>query len=125
MKLRLSPYRAAALTAALALAACSGCSSHAAAPSHADKLACRTVYRMQELYNASGGLPVFAASPPAQAAAALAGGAIGTSQPLNKDMKAASQKLLGVNTPDTAQLAQMEQDCTALGITAKNAENVA
>jgi hypothetical protein len=79
---------------------------------------------MQELYNASGGLPVFAANPPAQAAAALAASAIGTSQPLNRDMTAASQKLLLVNTPDTAELAPMERDCTALGITAKNAENV-
>ena len=111
-------------TGVLAAALVAGCSSGTPAPSHADRLACRTIYRLQELYNASGGLPVVASNPPAQAAAALAASAIGTSQPLNRDMTAASQKLLGVNTPTTAQLAPMERDCAALGITASNAEDV-
>lgn len=106
--------------AALALAGCGG--SGPAAPSHANRLACRTVYRMQAVYDASGGLPAFAQG--AQAAQALAGSAVGTSQPLNRDMNAAAHRLLLVNTPTTAQLAQMERDCAKLGITARNAENV-
>ena len=103
----------------IALAACGGSSPQ---PSHADRIACRTVYRMQQLYNASGGLPVFASG--AQAAQALAASAVGTSQPLNRDMNTAVHRLLLVNTPTTAQLAPMERDCASLGITAKNAETV-
>jgi len=106
----------------LAVMSITGCGN--SAPSHADRVACRTVYRMQELYNISDGLPVFAGDPPGQAAGALAVSAVGTSQPLNKDMGSAVHKLLLVNTPDTAQLAQMERDCATLGITAANAENV-
>jgi hypothetical protein len=116
--------RAIVITGVLAATFTAGCSSGTPAPSHADRLACRTIYRLQELFNASGGLPVVASNPPGQAAAALGASAIGTSQPLNKDMTAASQKLLLMNTPDTAQLAPMERDCTALGITASNAEDV-
>jgi hypothetical protein len=89
--------------------------------SHADQVACRMIYRLQGVYDASGGLPVFA--PGAQAAQALAGSDAGTSQPLNRDMNAAEQRLLLVNTPTTAQLVPMERDCAKLGITAKNAEN--
>jgi len=88
--------------------------------SNADRLACRTVYREQQLNTASGGLPVFA--PGSQAAQALAGSAVGTTQPLNRDMNAAAQRLLLVNTPTTADLKQTERDCAALGITQANSE---
>lgn len=105
----------------LALIACGGGSS-TPQPSHADRVACRTIYRMQALYDASGGLPVMA--PGAQAAQALAASSVGTSQPLSRDMDTAAHRLLLVNTPTTAELAPMERDCANLGITAKNAENV-
>lgn len=105
--------------AVLATAACG--SSGTSGPSHADRLACRTVYRLQQVYDSSGGLPVFASG--SQAAGSLAGSAIGTSQPLNKDMNTAVDRLLLVNTPTTADLAVMERDCARLGVTAKNAEN--
>jgi hypothetical protein len=106
-------------TATLALAACGSAQPQ---PSHADRLACRTIWRMQQLYDASGGVPAFA--PGAQASQALAADAVGTSQPLQRDMTTAAHALLLVNTPDTEQLAPLERDCTRLGITAKNAENV-
>lgn len=112
---------AALIAAGGALAGCSS-GSTPPQPSHADRLACRTIYRLQALYDASGGLPVFAQG--SQAAQALAGSAVGTSQPLNRDMNTAAQRLLLVNTPTTAELAPMERDCAHLGITAKNAENV-
>jgi hypothetical protein len=110
-----------AIIAALALAATCACSAATPQPSHADALACRTVWRMQQLYDASGGIPAFA--PGGQAAAALGASAAGTSQPLRRDLTAASHALLLVNTPDTAQLAPLERDCTRLGITAANAED--
>ncbi len=106
--------------AAFSASACG--SSGSPQPSHADRLACRTVYRLQQLYDASGGLPVFAAG--SQAAQALAASAVGASQPLGQDLTAASHRLLLVNTPTTADLAPLERDCGKLGITAKNAENV-
>jgi hypothetical protein len=108
--------------AGLTALAVAGCGSSGPQPSHADRLACRTVYRMQQVNDASGGLPAFA--PGSQAAGALAGSAVGTSQPLNRDMNTAAHRLLLVNTPTTAQLAPMERDCAKLGITARNAENV-
>ena len=105
--------------AALATAACG---SSQPQPSHADRLACRTIWRFQQLYDASGGLPAFASG--SQAAQTLAASAVGTTQPLQRDMTTAAHALLAMNTPDTKQLAPMERDCTKLGITAKNAENV-
>ena len=118
MRIRLRAITGAVLVTAVVLAGCGGTPG----PSHADKIACRTVWRMQELYNASGGLPVFA--PGSQAAGALAASAIGTSQPLRRDMNAAYHRLLLVNTPTTAELALLVRDCKALGITASNAEKV-
>jgi hypothetical protein len=43
-----------AVAFAVTLTACS------TSPSHADRLACRTIYRMQQVYDASGGLLAFA-----------------------------------------------------------------
>lgn len=112
-----------AVVISVAVFSASACaSSGSPQPSHADRLACRTAYRMKQLSDAGGGLPVFAAG--AQASQALAASAIGASQPLGQDLKAASHRLLLVNTPTTADLAPMERDCAKLGITAKNAENV-
>jgi hypothetical protein len=109
---------AAAVITAMTLTACGSAQPQ---PSHADRLACRTIWRMQQLYDASGGIPAFA--PGSQAAQSLAGAAAGTTQPLQRDMTTAAHALLLVNTPDTKQLAAMERDCTKLGINVKNAEN--
>ena len=108
----------AVISVAALAATVAACGSGAAPVSHADHLACRTVYREQELYNAGGGLPVFA---PDAGAEAIGASAIGTTQPLNRDMNAAVNRLL-LNGVDTANLAPLERDCAALGITQANSE---
>jgi hypothetical protein len=111
---------AAGLAAVTVLA---GCGS--SGPSHADKLACRAVWREVGIARtarlAGNEIPAFA---PGAAAAALAESATGTSQPLNRDLTAAGNRLVTVNTPTTAELAPLVRDCRTLGITASNAENV-
>lgn len=86
--------------------------------SHADQLACRTVYRLVHLAQIS---PV--AITDQQASEALMQSAIGTTKTLNTDLVVTADEVQQVGNSTTI-LAPLVSQCTAMGITAKNAENV-
>ena len=111
-----------AATAALAAAGfvLAGCGSSGPAPSHADRLACRTVWRVQKVYAAAHGAGAAFLAPGAAEQSVLET-AQGASQPLHADM---TKALGGLYQGSAAGLAAPERDCGKLGITAANAENM-
>jgi|ERR1700722_2739735 hypothetical protein len=103
--------------AGLTLIACSSGSSTPAV-SHADALACRTVYRIQQLNNIS---PLAVSD--GQAADALVESAKGTTRALQSSLAATAEEMQ-LTGNDTTLLKPLVSECAAMGITAKNAENV-
>lgn len=96
------------------LAACGSSSS----VSHADQLACRTVYRLQQL--ARIGPDAITGQ---QASGALTESAVGTTKSLDASLTATADEMQQVGNSTTI-LAPLVSECTTMGITAKNAENV-
>jgi len=86
--------------------------------SHADQLACRTVYRLLQLAQIGPD-----AISDQQAANALDQSAVGTTKSFDASLIATADEIgLVGNTPTI--LAPLVSQCTAMGITAKNAEQV-
>jgi hypothetical protein len=101
------------------------CSSAPSKPavSHADQLACRTVYRLQELYNVSP-----AAISGVQATDALAEAAQGTApKSFYESLAITADEMQAVQTAGgntTTLLKPLLNECVAMGITSKNFEDV-
>jgi hypothetical protein len=131
-------HLAAALAAAALAALAAGCGSSGSGqpgPTHADRLACRTVWREWGVYQQFGTNGIGVMSP------LTAGEALTHSvqtmrseqlvtnpaiaRPLARDMRTAAGRLPGLTTTHEvmAALVPAEHDCRALGITAGNAEN--